>query len=92
MDTAFFSTDTFKKHKQKTNLRETELHVLNSLLQNNDIIIHKANKGNTIVDIVKDEYKNEMKAIIWYRSKFEKPDIQGEKHLNFILNIEKRLK
>ena len=33
-----------------------------------------------------------MKAIISDRSKFEKLDIQEEKHLNFILNKEKRLR
>ena len=32
-----------------------------------------------------------MKAMISDRSKFEKLDIQKEKHLNFILNKEKRL-
>ena len=92
MDTVFSSIDTFKNCKRKTNLRETELHTLNSLLQNKDVIIHKANKDNTIVVIDKDDYKKKMKAIIWDRSKFENLNIQGEKHLNFILNIEKRLK
>ena len=33
-----------------------------------------------------------MKAIISDRTKFEKFDIQEEKHLNFILNKEKRLR
>ena len=33
-----------------------------------------------------------MKAIISGSSKFEKLDIQEEKHLHFILNIEKRLR
>ena len=33
-----------------------------------------------------------MEAIISDRSKFEKHDYQEEKHLNFILNKEKRLR
>ena len=33
-----------------------------------------------------------MKAIISDRSKFEKLDIQEEKHLNFVLNKETRLR
>ena len=40
----------------------------------------------------KDAYKKKMKAIISDRSKFEKLDIQEERHLNFILNKEKRLR
>ena len=80
-----------KKSKPKNKLSEIELQALSSLLQNKDIIIQKADKGNTIVVIDKDAYKKEMKAIISGSSKFEKLDIQEEKHLNFILNIEKGL-
>ena len=45
-----------------------------------------------MVVIDKDAYKKKMKAIISDRSKFEKLNIQEEKHLNFILNNEKRLR
>ena len=92
LDTAFSSFDTFKKNKPKyNNLSEIELQALNSLLQNKDITIQKADKGSTIVVIDKDAYKKKMKAIISDGSKFEL-DIQEEKHLNFILNKEKRLR
>ena len=57
LDTAFSLFDTFKKSKPKSNLSEIELQALNSLLQNKDIIIQKADKGNTIVVIDKDTYK-----------------------------------
>ena len=80
------------KKKPKNNLSDIELQALNSLLHNKDIIIQRADKGNTIVVIDKDAYKEKMKAIISDRSKFEKLDIQEEKHLNFILNKEKRLR
>ena len=91
LDTAFSSFDTFKKKsKLKNNFTEIELQALNSLLQNKDIIIQKADKGNTIVIIDKNAYKKKMKAIISDRSKFEKLDIQEEKHLNCILIKEKR--
>ena len=79
-----------KKSKPKDNLSEIELQALNSLLQNNYIIIQKADKGNTIVVIDNDAYKKKMKAIISDLSKFEKLDIQEKKHLNFILNKEKK--
>ena len=90
LDTAFSSFDTFKKkNKAKNNFRETELQTLNSLLQNKDIIIQKADKGNTIVVIDKDAYEKKIKAIISDGSKFEKLDIQEETYLNFILNKKK---
>ena len=58
---------------------------------NKNIIIQKADKGNTTVVIDKNSYNKKMKAIIWDRSKFEKLDIQEEKHLNFIFDKEKDL-
>ena len=62
LDTAFSSFDAFKKNKSKINLSEIELQALNSLLQNRDIIIQKADKGNSIAVIDKDAYKKKMKA------------------------------
>ena len=59
------------------------------MLQNKDIIIQKADKGNTIVVIDKDAYEKKNKAIISDGSKFEKLDIQEETYLNFILNKKK---
>ena len=91
LNTEFSSSDTFKKNKPKTNLTGIELQALNFLLQNNDIIIQTADKGNNIVVIDKNAYKKKMKAIISGRSKFGKFDIQEEKHLYFILNKIKRL-
>ena len=75
MDTTFSSFEKFKRNKPKNNLSEIESQALNSLLQNKDITIQKADKGNTIVVIDKDAYKKKMKAIISDHSKFEKLDI-----------------
>ena len=91
LDPAFSSFDTSKRNKPKNNLTEIESQALNSLLQNKDIIIQKADKGNTIVTD-KDTYKKKTKAIISDRFKFVKLDIQEEKHLNFTLKKEKRLR
>ena len=63
-----------------------------SSLQNIDNIIQKAYKDNTILVIDNNAYKKKMKTIISDRSKFEKLDIQEEKHLNFILSKAKRLR
>ena len=91
LDTTSSSFDTFKKNKPNNNLSKIESQALNSLLQNKDVIIQKADKGNAIVVFDKDAYKKKMKVIISDRSKFETFDIQEEKHLNFTLNKEKRL-
>ena len=76
----------------KKELTRAELHALNSLKQNNDIIIQKADKGNTVVIIDKDACKAKMKSLISDPSKFKKLDIQNDKHLNFILDQERKLK
>ena len=91
-DTAFSSLTSFDKNKPKINLTKTELHALNSLKQNNDIIIQKADKGNTVVIIDKDTYKAKIKSLISDASKFEKLDVQNDKHLNFILDKGRKLK
>ena len=80
-----------KKSILKNNWNEIELQALNSLLQNKDTIIQKANKTNTIFVTDKDAYKKKMKAIISDCSKCEKLEIQEEKYLNFILNKKKDL-
>ena len=55
-DTVFSSFDIFKTNKPKSNL--SDINALNSLLQNKDIIIHKADKANIIVIVIdKDAYK-----------------------------------
>ena len=91
-DTAFSSFTSFDKDKPKNNLTKAELHAVNSLKQNNDIIIQKAEEGNTVVIIDKDAYKAKMKCLILDPSKFKKLDIQNDKHLNFILDKEGKLK
>ena len=91
-DTAFSSFTSFDKDKPKNNLTKAELHAANSLKQNNDIIIQKADKSNTVVIIDKDAYQAKMKSLISYPSKFKKLDIKNDKHLNFILDKERKLK
>ena len=45
-----------------------------------------------IIDIIdKDAYKAKMKRLISDPSKFKKLDIQSDKHLNFILDKERKL-
>ena len=91
-DTAFFSLTLFDKNKPKNNLTKAELHAINSLKQNTDILIQNADKGNTVVIIDKDAYKVKMKSLISDPSKFKKLDIQNDKRLNLILDKERKLK
>ena len=55
------------------------------MIQNNDIIIKKAEEGITIVIIDKDTYKKKMEAIISDRFKFEKHKIQKDIEILFLL-------
>ena len=56
----FCKYQNIKKNKPKNNLYEIELQVLNSLLQEKDIIMQKADKGSTIAVIDKNAYKKKM--------------------------------
>ena len=45
----FFSFEAFTKNKSQSNLKDTELGTLNSLIQNKDITIQKADKDITFI-------------------------------------------
>ena len=55
---------------------------MKTLSKNNDLIIQKSDKGNSIVLINKSDYLDK---------KFMKSSVVNEKHLNFIIRIEKKL-
>ena len=62
-DTAFSSLTSLDKNKPKNKLTKAELHALNSLKQNNDIIIQEVDKGKTVVIIDKDAIKGKLKVL-----------------------------
>ena len=63
-----------------------ELEALNNLIKNHDLIIQKADKGNAVVVLNKEDY------IACVKSKFDKVDIEPGKDLNYILTLEDNLR
>ena len=64
---------------------------MKALSKNNDLIIQKSDKGNSVVVIYKSDYLIKMYNILSDSKKFVKSSVLDEKHLNFIIGIEKKL-
>ena len=59
-------------------------------MRNKNIVIQKADKGNTVVIIDKEKYIQGVKNVISDSSKFIPLNILPENHINYIVNIEKK--
>ena len=59
--------------------------------KNNDLIIQKSDKGNSVVLINKNDYLDNMYTILSDSKKMLKSSVVDEKYLNFIIGIEKKI-
>ena len=73
------------------NLTKEEFASLKSLSKNDSLVIQKSDKGNSIAIIDKDDYLQKMRNILSDSSKFSEFFVTNEKHLNFLVNIEKQI-
>ena len=73
------------------NLTKEEFASLKSLSKNDSLVIQKSDKGNSIAIIDKDDYLQKMRNILSDSSKFSEVFVTNEKHLNFLVNIEKKI-
>ena len=78
--------------KFENNLSAEEINSLKALMRNKDIIIQKADKGNTVVITDKDKYIEGVKCAISDSNKFVQLNITPDKYLNYIINFEKKFK
>ena len=84
LDTALTSYQNFSRDRESPeNLTSSEFKALKRLSKNKDIVIQKADKGNTVVILDKCSY---ISAI-----EFSKLDIPAGKEINHIVNLEKRI-
>ena len=77
--------------KLEQNLSSTEIEGLKSLMNDESVVIHKSDKGNSVVIINADVYKQRMKELLSDASKFRKLKIDKGKDYNFIQNQELRI-
>ena len=90
-DSAFSSyKDTGKT--LENNLPKEEFDALKILLKNKDIIVQKADKGNTIVILNRKDYVYKTKNILNDKStKFQKVYIDHDKILNYLIHVENKV-
>ena len=89
-DCAFTSYRDVGKNTDK-NLSKEEQFALSTLIKNKDLVIQKADKGNTVVILNKKDYNLKMKKILSDTSKFHKLSIDQNKVFNHIVNMENRI-
>ena len=74
--------------KIEQNLTTNEYTALKSLLQDNEIIIQKSDKGNSVVLLNKADYLDRMNQLLSDKSKFLKLNIKEGRDYNYIINQE----
>ena len=92
LDTALTSYQNFSRDREPPeNLTSSEFKALKRLSKNKDIVIQKADKGNTVAILDKCSYIRAIEEILNDNSKFSKLDIPTGKEINHIVNLEKRI-
>ena len=89
-DSAFSSYKNTGKNFEK-NLLKVEFDALKILLKNKDVIVQKADKGNTVVILNRIDYVRKMKNILNDSSKFHIFYIDHDKILNHLIHMEYRV-
>ena len=85
-----FSFENFK-FKDEINITPDELKTLKDLSSCKDIIIQKADKGNSIVTLNKSDYIKRMTEMLSDIDKFKKLNVKPGKELNLLLKHEDKL-
>ena len=86
---AVTSLSRFKQsNRLEKNLTDEELDALNNLVQNNNIVIQKSDKGNTVVLCDKTAYLERMKELIEDDTKFTDLRKPPDEWLSYILGSE----
>ena len=78
--------------KYENNLSSEELSSLKTLMRNKNIVIQKADKGNTVVIMDKEKYIQGVQNVISDSSKFIPLKIPPEDYINYIVNVEKKFR
>ena len=71
----------------ENNLPKAELDALKSLIRNKEMIIQKADEGNTAILLGRKDYISKMKLILANTSKFKKIQINDSKVLNHLIHM-----
>ena len=92
LDTATSSNAKIKSCRIKSDLSISESKAQRNLTKQKDIIIQKVDKGNTIVILDKESNIEKTKELLSDTSIFECYEIPPDKHLNFVINSQDKIK
>ena len=88
-----FRVSCWLKHNVlEENLNKKELESLKNFSKNPNIVIQKSDKGNSVVILNRKVYLEKMKEMLNKNDQFLKLSIQEEKHYNFLINLEKKIR
>ena len=91
-DTAFTSYTGFNKdNSPPSNISKDEFESLCKLKNENNLVIQKADKGNTIVILDRDSYLKSVETLLTGSSKFKNIPVRPDKDLNYIISFKKRI-
>ena len=91
-NTAFLSYSFFNKgNSLPFNLSKDEFESLCKLKTENNLVIQKLDKGNTIVILFVDSYLKSVETLLKNSWKFESVSVAPDKDLNYAINSEKRV-
>ena len=91
-DICFSTLNSYNFDKVNTNLTESEFKALKELIRCKDLVIQKAEKSNTVVITDRENYLKGIKSLLSDNTKFMPLNIDQNKWLNYIVNVEKKLK
>ena len=87
---AFSSYDNYS-FLDELNISKEQRLALKGLSTNNDLIIQKSDKGNSVVLLNRNDYIKRLNEILSDSSKFKKLNVKPVKEINFLLQQEDRL-
>ena len=91
-DICFSTLKLYSFDKVEKNSSEAESIALKNLIECNDLVIQKADKGDTVVITDRTKYLEGIKFLISDSSKFIQLPIDESKWINYIINLENKLK
>ena len=91
-DICFSTLKSYSFDKAEKNLSEAESIALRNLIELKDLVIQKADKVNTVVITDRTKYLEGIKSLLSDSSKFMPLPIDEGKWLNYIINLETKLK
>ena len=91
-DICFFTLKSYSFNKGEKNLSETEFLALKNFVEYKDLVIQKADKGNAVIISDRTKYLEGIKSLFLDSSKFIQLPTDEDKLINYIVNLEKKLK